>query len=81
MDQLLRCYRAFDALPFIVKRAIYCFLFVLLGLYGVHVGRTDLDTAGKIEYIGAIGFIWASGLWYPLWILLRCIIFFKVRPW
>ncbi|WP_176060312.1 hypothetical protein [Paraburkholderia sp. BCC1876] len=81
MDRLLRYYRAFDRLPFVAKRAIYCVLFLLLALYGVHVGRTDLEAAGNIEYVGGIGFVWASGFWYPLWILLRAIIFFKVRPW
>lgn len=77
MDRLPDFYRAFNRLPFVARRAIYCVLFLLFAAYGVHVGRTDPYAGGNLGYIGMGGFIWASGLWYPLWILLRLIIFFR----
>ncbi|MFM0046055.1 hypothetical protein [Paraburkholderia sediminicola] len=80
MDRLLTCYRAFDRLPFLAKRAIYTVLLVLLALYGTHVGRTDPHNGGNIIFVAWVGIMWSTGLWIPLWILLRLVIFFKVRP-
>jgi len=80
MDRIVAWYRAFGRLPFIAKRAIYSVLLVLLALYGTHVGRTDPDHGGNILFIAWVGIMWSTGLWIPLWILLRFVIFFKVRP-
>lgn len=80
MDRIVTWYRAFDRLPFVAKRAIYTVLLFLFALYGIHVGRTDPHSGGNILFLAWAGIMWATRLWIPLWILLRLVIFFKVRP-
>jgi hypothetical protein len=66
LDYFVPYYRKFNALPFLVQRALLIVLFLASFVVGVKLFPYSERPGGTFLMICQIGLVWATGLW-RLW--------------
>jgi hypothetical protein len=66
LDQLVPYYRKFNALPFLVRRAVQILVFLASFVAGVKLLPYSEHLSFLFLAISWVGVVWASGLW-RLW--------------
>jgi hypothetical protein len=64
LDYLVPYYRKFNALPFLVQRALLIVLFLACFVVGVKLFPYSEHLGGMFLIICQVGLVWATDLWH-----------------